>query len=60
MEVNKHGLSRYIDAVIRRQIRQNCRFGCCICGNAIIDYEHVDPPFENATEHNPDEAFSLL
>ena len=52
-DVNKYDLSRTIDADIRRQIRQACGFGCCVCGNAITEYEHVDPPFEEAKIHDP-------
>ncbi len=48
---NKHGLSRYIPAEIRREIRQRCGFGCVICGAGIVQYEHVNLEFKDATEH---------
>lgn len=51
---NKHGLSRNIPAEVKRAVRQHCGFGCVICGSGIIQYEHVDPGFPEATEHNPD------
>ncbi|MEA3494507.1 MAG: hypothetical protein U9R42_00545 [Bacteroidota bacterium] len=51
--INKHGLKRYIPAEIRREIRQNSGFGCVICGLGIIQYEHVDPEFNDAKEHDP-------
>jgi len=51
--VNKYGLSRYIPAPNRRAIRRRCGFGCVVCGSAIYDYEHIDPPFEEAKEHDP-------
>ena len=56
---NRHGLTRYIPPEIKQAIRRRCGFGCVICGNAIIIYEHVDPEFKDATEHNP-EAMTLL
>jgi len=56
---NKFKLSRTVPSLIKRQIRQQCNFGCVICGNAIIEYEHVDPEFNEAKEHNP-EKMTLL
>ncbi len=50
---NKHGLSRYIPTPIRREVRRRCGFGCVLCGNAIITYEHFDPPFAKARRHDP-------
>lgn len=40
-------------------MRQECGFGCVICGLAIVQYEHIDPPFAEALEHNP-EKIALL
>lgn len=53
MSVNRHGLSRDIPEDVRRTVRQRDGFGCVICGNAIIDYEHIDPEFNDATIHDP-------
>lgn len=53
MSINKHGLKRTIDASIKREIRQRCGFGCVNCGNAVYQYEHVDPPFSDAKIHDP-------
>jgi hypothetical protein len=50
---NKYGLARYIPSPIRKEIRRRCGFGCAICGDAIITYEHIDPPFEEAQSHEP-------
>jgi len=58
-EVNQFGLSREIPEPVKRQVRQRCAFGCVLCGCAIIDYHHFDPPFRDATEHRP-EAIALL
>jgi hypothetical protein len=56
---NQYGLSRDIPATAKRQVRQACGLGCIICGASIIEYEHVDPPFEEAKEHDP-ERITLL
>jgi len=58
-EVNRHGLSRDIPEDIKRKIRQACRFGCVRCGFAIVQYEHIDPEFKDAKEHDP-ERMALL
>lgn len=50
---NRHGLSRDIPDPIKRQVRQACGFGCVVCGASIVEYEHVDPEFAEATEHDP-------
>ncbi|MDB0077501.1 HNH endonuclease [Acinetobacter baumannii] len=52
-KINKHGLSRTISPDIKRTIRQQDGYGCVICGNMLVDYEHIDPLFCDATEHNP-------
>ena len=56
---NKNGLSRNIDSETKRIIRQKCGFGCVICGCAIYQFEHVDPVFSEAKEHNPDNIVLL-
>lgn len=56
---NKFGLSRNIPAAIRKTIRHACGYGCVICGNAIYEYEHIDPVFAEAREHDP-EKITLL
>ena len=58
-KVNKHGLPRRIPPEIKRQIRKNAGFGCVICGNGITEYEHVDPEYHDAKEHDP-EKMTLL
>ena len=51
---NEHGLSREdLRAPVKRQIRQECFFGCVVCGKLPYTYEHFAPPFKDATEHNP-------
>jgi hypothetical protein len=57
--VNSFGLSRTIPDPIKRRIRQRCGYGCVLCGNAIVDYEHVDPAFADATAHD-ETAITLL
>jgi hypothetical protein len=58
-DVNQHGLSRYIPAEIRREVRQRSKFGCVTCRRGFYQYEHIDPPFENATTHDPDRICCL-
>ena len=56
---NIYGLGRDIPEDIRRRVRQECGFGCVICGLAIAQYEHIDPSFADATVHDP-ENIALL
>jgi len=49
---NKHGLGRHIPKAVRALVRKNSGYGCVICGNAIVEYEHVDPEFHEAKIHN--------
>lgn len=51
---NKFGLSRDIPEGIKRAVRQRCGYGCVLCGSAIYQYEHIEPDFYEAREHNPD------
>src|ERR1035438_5428034 len=50
---NKYGLSRHIPNAVKMAIRRRCGFGCVMCGNAIITYEHIDPPFAETRKHDP-------
>jgi len=59
LQENKYGLGRYIPSDVRRKVRQECGFGCVLCGCAIYEYEHVDPPFNEAREHEPDKIALL-
>jgi hypothetical protein len=49
---NQHGLARTIPEHVKRAVRQRDGFGCIICGKAIFDYEHFDPEFSDACEHD--------
>lgn len=55
MEIaNKYGLTRSaLTADIKRQIRRASGYGCVICGLGLYQYEHVEPTFAEATEHDP-------
>lgn len=53
-ETNKQGLARSIPREVARQVRQRCGFGCVVCGNAFFQYDHFDPEFVDALEHNAD------
>lgn len=52
-EFNRHGLTRYIPADVRREVRRRSKFGCVICRLGFYQFEHIDPVFEDAEEHNP-------
>jgi hypothetical protein len=58
-QLNKYGLSRNIPTEVKRTIRRRCGFGCVVCGNAIVTYEHIDPVYADAREHDP-ECMTLL
>jgi hypothetical protein len=49
---NKHGLSRYIPEKVRETIRKNAGFGCVFCGCVLVEYEHIEPEFHDALEHD--------
>ncbi|MFV3308593.1 hypothetical protein ACNFBT_25295 [Pseudomonas sp. NY15181] len=53
-DINKHGLGRYVSQDVKREVRQRCGYGCVICGLGYYDYEHFNPDFKDAKEHNPD------
>lgn len=53
MKKNKHGLPRYIPTPVRQNIRKQCGFGCVVCGFGITQYEHIDPEYKDAHEHDP-------
>ena len=57
--VNKHGLSRDIPEKIKKIIRKNSYYGCIICGEGIVDYEHVDPLFIDSKEHSSEKMCLL-
>ncbi|WP_353949028.1 HNH endonuclease signature motif containing protein [Sporolactobacillus sp. Y61] len=42
--------NRYIPAEIRRNLRQEARFGCVLCGSPIIEYHHI-VPFHEIKKH---------
>jgi hypothetical protein len=48
---NIHGLSRNIPTDIKRTVRKRDGFGCVVCGSGLIEYEHIDPEFKDATVH---------
>ncbi|MBD1866590.1 hypothetical protein H6F95_04560 [Cyanobacteria bacterium FACHB-471] len=50
--INKHGLARHIPEPVKRAVRQACANGCVICGRMPYEYDHFDPPFEDAKDHH--------
>jgi hypothetical protein len=59
MAKNRFGLSRDIPWPVSRAVRHRCGYGCVICGRAVIQYHHFDPPFCDAEEHRA-EGITLL
>lgn len=51
--INKHGLKRRVEPDIKREIRKQDGYGCIVCGSMLVDYEHIDPLFCDAKEHDP-------
>lgn len=56
---NRFGLNRNIPEDIKEQIRNRSGFGCVVCGSIPYEYEHIDPEFVDAQEHDP-ERMALL
>lgn len=52
-DTNQHGLSRHIPEDTARKVRQECGFGCVLCGTALYHYEHILPEFKDAHFHDP-------
>lgn len=59
INTNIYGLPRRIDEMTKLIVRQNSGFGCVICGALFCDYEHVDPEFKNAKNHDPNKITLL-
>jgi hypothetical protein len=52
--INKYGLGRNIPEPIKREVRQRSKFGCVHCRCAIYEYEHIEPEFNDAKQHESD------
>jgi len=50
--------NRDIPDPVKRQLRQEAGFGCCVCGHPFIEYHHV-VPFAVSGAHNPDDMIVL-
>lgn len=50
--------SRDIPLPVRRRLRQEAGFGCCLCGNPIIEYHHIRPIGRHQV-HDPDHMMTL-
>ena len=44
--------SRDIPAAVQRQVRQECHFGCVICGMPVFEYDHIEN-FAYGGTHEP-------
>lgn len=52
MKKNKYGLSRRVPPEIKRQIRKDDGYGCILCGDIFVQYEHIDPLWCDAEIHD--------
>ena len=52
------GSNRDIPEPIKRQLRQEAGFGCCICGNPVFQYHHIQQ-FAHVNLHDPAEMMVL-
>lgn len=52
--MNRFGLARTIPESVKLAVRQRDGFGCILCGSALVEYEHFEPDFKDATEHLAD------
>ncbi|HBR0427241.1 TPA: hypothetical protein ACXIWS_003627 [Klebsiella pneumoniae] len=43
----------------KKKIRRDAGYGCVICGALFIQYEHIEPEFHEAKEHDPDKMTLL-
>ena len=59
MSTKPSKLTRHIPESVKLQVRQECGFGCVICGCAIIEYEHFGPEHKDANDHKA-EGIALL
>jgi hypothetical protein len=44
---------RHIPAEVQRKVRQECYFGCVVCGVLPYHYDHFDVAFKDAEAHDP-------
>jgi hypothetical protein len=47
-----------VPAPIKRQLRQEAAFGCCVCGNPLIQYHHIVPYAEDQ-HFRPEDMMAL-
>jgi hypothetical protein len=52
------GLSLDIPEPIKRQLRQEAGFGCCVCGNPVFQYHHIHPR-GSVSSHDPAQMLVL-
>ncbi|MCA9803321.1 MAG: hypothetical protein KC777_15230 [Cyanobacteria bacterium HKST-UBA02] len=45
-DYNRYGIGRSVSKSLKKQVREECGFGCVLCGAALCEYDHFDPPFE--------------
>lgn len=53
MPTNRFGLNRAIPEQVKQLVRKRCKFGCVNCRTAFYQYDHFDPEFKDAKNHDP-------
>lgn len=56
---NRYGLTDYKNPEVKREIRRRSKFGCVVCRTATSQYEHIEPEFKDAKEHDPEKMCLL-
>jgi hypothetical protein len=57
--INRHDLGRHVPEAVKRAVRQRDGFGCVLCGDAWIHYDHVGLEFADADVHDPEKIVLL-
>jgi hypothetical protein len=55
---DRRASGRDIPEAVKREVRRSSGFGCCICGNPIIEYHHIRGR-EGPDPHNPDDMMAM-
>jgi len=59
-DYSRYGVHRTIQDDVKKRVREECGFGCVICGNMPTHYEHFDPPFKDLKHNHKADGMALL
>lgn len=57
---NRFGIPRDIPSEIAKQVRSDCGFGCVVCGELLVHYDHFEPEFKHLEEEHNAQGIALL